>query len=302
MPGARNMAGVRAEKKARNMLKDNGDVENMGDDNELDIQRIVDEIEVKASQKRDKGKGSKENGDEYQNKMDVAVERAISKLLPVLIAAITNALEEKVEKRMEKLQSDIKTLRSEVEQEKARNMIRDDKNEQFVRKDCFVVEGVKEVPEGRECTESLVTAIVKLGDTIKVQIAKESIGDIYRIGKRGGAKTRPIVVKTNRLVKSAIMANKKTLRQNERIKANNTFEDKVSVYDDLTLPRRKLLKDIKEMENVDFCYTRDGTIICKLNDGTFKHVNSADDLFHLGIQQVDYAKYYNGVRENGSYK
>lgn len=292
--------GKPGQKKARNMTGDIGDLADVEDDNGIDIQRLVEEIEVKASQKRGKGTGSRDNGDEFQAKMDLAVEKAISKLLPVLVTAISNRLEERAEKRMEKLESHIKILRSEIDQEKARNLIRDDKNEQFVRKDCFVVEGVKEVPEGRESAETLVTAIAKLGDAIQVPVVKESIGDIHRIGRRGGARPRPIVVKTNRLLKSAIMTNKKKLRENGKIKADNTFGDRVSVYDDMTMPRRKLMKDIKEMANVEFCYSRDGTIICKLNDGTFKHVNSADDLFLLGVEEVDYGKYYNGLMENGS--
>ena len=289
------------EKKTKSMSFN--EVDSMDEDedfsaSEIDMNRLVSEIEVKANQKRESKKGSK--GKPEDQDMETAMEKAFAKILPGMVAAITKSVMEHMDKRIEKFEKKIEDLRSELKQEKIKNAIREDKHEQFARRDCFVVEGIKEVGEGQESAETLISAVSKIGEAIQVRVVKESIGDIHRIGKRGGTRPRPVVVKTNRLVKTSIFQNKKKLRENEKIRQDNTFGERVSVYDDLTMARRTLMKDIKEMNNVEFCYSRDGTVICKLRDGSFKHINNADDLFHLGVDNIDYSKYYRGLMEQAS--
>ena len=62
--------------------------------------------------------------------------------------------------------------------------------------------------------------------------------------------------------------------------------------EDLTEPRRKLLRDAKEMPGVEFAYIKDGTILAKQRRGSFIRVETADDFFQLGAADMDYSKYY----------
>ena len=69
--------------------------------------------------------------------------------------------------------------------------------------------------------------------------------------------------------------------------------DQVTLTEDLTLPRRKLLKTVRELDVVEFAFVKDGAILAKQRRGPFVKVESADDLFHLGVTTQDYEQYYN---------
>ena len=82
------------------------------------------------------------------------------------------------------------------------------------------------------------------------------------------------------------------LKDNQRVKDNPTFSERVVIYEDLTTARRKLFKVVRESSEVDFCYTREGTIMAKWKDGQFVNVNHADNLSKIGMETIDYAHYY----------
>ena len=90
------------------------------------------------------------------------------------------------------------------------------------------------------------------------------------------------------------MSNKKKLRENRTIKEDGRFGETVSFHEDLTKPRRSLLKAVKDKENdnVAFCFTRDGSIISELKSDQFVTISDADDLLKIGMKQVDYTAFY----------
>jgi hypothetical protein len=47
---------------------------------------------------------------------------------------------------------------------------------------------------------------------------------------------------------------------------------------------------VRKCEDVKSASTRDGKIICPLQNGTKAVISSPDDLFKLGFQDVDYQK------------
>ena len=47
---------------------------------------------------------------------------------------------------------------------------------------------------------------------------------------------------------------------------------------------------VRKCEDVKSAFTRDGTIICSLQNGTKAVISSPDDLFKIGFQDVDYQK------------
>ena len=126
---------------------------------------------------------------------------------------------------------------------------------------------------------------VEIGQTIDVNITKESIGAMHRMGKKG-QRPRAVIMRTNRLIKKSIMLNKNKLKNAE------TPQKNINIYDDMTAPRRKLHTYCKNHDKVDFCFVRDGAIIVKLKSGDFHKVETADDLFHLGDDNVDYRDFY----------
>ena len=60
-----------------------------------------------------------------------------------------------------------------------KNAIHEDRNEQFRRNDCFIVDWVKE--EGGETKKDLMEGIQRLGNLIGVDIRDEGVEDVYRI-------------------------------------------------------------------------------------------------------------------------
>ena len=206
-----------------------------------------------------------EGSSSSQAMLDLAVRRAITKMLPDIVESIMKTLEGRFTKQIEKQEQEIKGLRKQLAEDRVKNAIYEDRNEQFRRKDCFIVEGVKE--EGGETKKDLIEGIQQLGNLIEVDIKDEGIEDVYRIGRQRGQKPRPLVVRTNRLVKARLWQKKRVLNDNQRVKDNVNFSERVVIYEDLTAARRKLFKVVKESSEVDFCYTREGTIVAKRKDG-----------------------------------
>ena len=120
-----------------------------------------------------------------------------------------------------------------------------EKLEQFSRRDNIIVDGIKE--KDNETTEDMIGYITEFCTAMDVNILKESIGDIHRIGKRTTRKNRRILLKTNRLTKSKIMEGKKKLRRNGRIKASANLESDLFVCDDLTKHKKEAASRCKSM-------------------------------------------------------
>ena len=118
--------------------------------------------------------------------LDLAVQRAIAKMLPSIVESIMKTLEGRFAKQLEKQEQEIKGLRKQLAEDRIKNAIHEDRNEQFRRKDCFIVEGVKE--EGGETKKDLTEGLQQLGNLIGVEINSEGIEDVYRIGRQRGQK------------------------------------------------------------------------------------------------------------------
>ena len=58
--------------------------------------------------------------------------------------------------------------------------------------------------------------------------------------------------------------------------------------EDLTAMRFELLQLVKGLNNVKTVFTRDGKIHCNMNDNSKIVIENPDDLFKLGLDEVDY--------------
>ena len=240
--------------------------------------------------------------DEQDKRMEAIMDRSIERMLPRIVQAISDKVSSDMSKKLNKLEGEVKTLKQNLHRERVRNEITNDKYEMHARRDNIVVEGVKEKAEGEESetTSSLIDAVQGIAQKLNIQVPQESIGAIHRIGRKSQGKPRPIIVRTNHIVKSEIMARKKQLRSNaavkEEIQEDTRFGNSVAVYEDLTAARRKILKMANDCPNVDFCYSRDGVIICRMRDGQWRRVEDADGLFHLGMDDLDYREIYPSLK------
>ncbi|CAG2247274.1 unnamed protein product [Mytilus edulis] len=151
--------------------------------------------------------------------------------------------------------------------------------DQQSRKDQIRVTGIPEV----EGNEVIIDALMALARAMKVVLTGK-IEDAYRTGKKTPGKNRQVIVKfENRTDRFKFLASRKELKQTE-------FKD-VYVSEDLTPLRFKLFQLVRKNDDVKNAHTRDGKIHCFMKNGGDRVViASPDDLFKLGIVDVDYKK------------
>ena len=68
----------------------------------------------------------------------------------------------------------------------------------------------------------------------------------------------------------------------DKYKAENVY-----ITDDLTQLRLKLKSMVKNIDGVTKMFTRDGNIHCD-NGGSYFVISSPDDLFNLGVDEINY--------------
>ena len=260
------------------------------------ISQLMQALENNKGKKKNRKKTKTKNASsQEQGNEDIpmsvsdVIENSVQKALTSLIPVIKNIVEEAMEKKVTQLSKDLDKMREEMRQEKARNRIAQDKAEQYSRRDNLIITGIKE--QEAETSGSLVGTVLEVCTSIGAQVTKEHITAIHRLGKKREGKNRAVIIKTTRLAKEEIVKKKKNLKNNEAVVRNGKLEDKVFFNEDITECRRKLLEHIRGSRCVDFCFVREGTIVCKKGN-TFVHVNDADDLFKLGADDIDYGEFY----------
>lgn len=151
--------------------------------------------------------------------------------------------------------------------------------DQQSRRDNVRITGLPEVEGAEDTLDTFMT----LAQALKL-VFTGKIGDAYRIGKKTQGKNRQVIVKfENRIDRFKFLASRKELKQSD-------FKD-VYVSEDLTPLRFKLFQMVRKHEGVKNAHTRDGKIHCFMKNGGARVViESPDDLFKLGFQDVDYKK------------
>lgn len=251
------------------------------------------------NKKSKKSKNKEQSGSELNPAMIQAVKEAVKgcmvEMMPDIIRCITETINETVKNKLDELDEKVATLTLRNDQTRVLSVMESDRQEQYQRRDNIIVQGIREVEE--ENTDQLIERVVELCDSVGVRVEKAAIGDIHRLGKNRGAqnKARPVLLKTNRLVKNEIMQKKRRLRG--MAMDREKFEEKISMYEDLTEARRKLREAARDAPDVAFCYTRDGTIMCRTKNDQWVDVNCCNDLLKVGLQgeQLDPSRYYKGL-------
>ena len=122
---------------------------------------------------------------------------------------------------------------------------------------------------------------------------ERSVSAVHSIGKkRASAGPRLVIVPfASRMQKQQFIRNRQKLCDNQRIKDDGKFGNRVTVADDLMPARRRILKVANENAKVEITFARDGTIHCKLKNQTFVQLENVDDLFKIGLDRINYANF-----------
>ena len=201
----------------------------------------------------------------------------ISALQDKLEIAIVSKIDEPkmpLEERIEKLENKIELYESHME--KLETKI--DDQEQYSRRYSLRIFGIPLSPQGHESVEICKEKVQKVFDEMKVEIPKEVIDRVHRIGRRGqdqnGTPQQATIVKFK--------------SWNDRLsvyRARKKLKDK-SIMVDLT-PRRadllKLVRDIAKLKpNIPFAFA---DINCRIGvrtvDDSFQFFNSRAELLAL---------------------
>ena len=123
--------------------------------------------------------------------------------------------------------------------------------EQYTRRTNVRIYGIAEQPE--ENTDNLAVDFFK--SELNVDVASNDISRSHRVGKKSGAKPRPIIVRfTKHNTKVAVMSRRRVLKERKR---------PFNLQEDLTINRREILKYLnKDIEEgiVSKVWTVDGVI------------------------------------------
>ncbi len=200
-------------------------------------------------------------------------------------------LERLCEKKLEDKLQDMKSETCKMVVVKA---IEEDAKEQEKKADYIKILGIKE--KDGETEKSLKKSVESITKMIGAEVQQIDIKEIRRVGlKKNSGKLRGIVAKIDTAKKVALMEKKKSLKGREELKNSDTFDEKVLIFDDLTEARERLLRTVRGTDGVEFAFVKNGYILAKKTSARFTKVENADDLFHLGIKEIDYALYYKNI-------
>lgn len=186
-------------------------------------------------------------------------------------------------------------LREQLDRERYLRLVQGDRQEQYSRRESIRIFGIKEVTEDTETEDSLGLAVIAAIKETGVLIDKADISVFHRLGVRQQNSTKPrsVIVKlVRRDKKKEILSSKKILKGKQTVINNPLFAGRLLMYEDLTRVRRRLLETARRQPCVDFAFTRDGTITCRLKSGDWTRVEQPDDLFNVGVDYVDYSEYF----------
>ena len=197
----------------------------------------------------------------------------IERTIQAAVATAIEAMEKSVPGENERLTKTSCDLRSVI-QSQAFDV---DRLAQYSRCENVRLHGVPET--GDENTDDVVIGIAH---DMGVDISRNDIGVSHRLPKSHTMSERPIIVKfVRRNTKTALMTNKKTLRTIDRYR--HTY-----VNDDLTPLRSRMLRTLKNDDEVKRVWTIDGIFHCIVvenNAEVKKRLETPDDLFKLGWSQ-----------------
>lgn len=182
---------------------------------------------------------------EFQQMVQSAVAGSLASTIPTIVKPIVEGVLGGLTKRIDGLEAENKELRDRV----ARLEQSADAAEQYSRRNCLRISGVKEV-DGEDTDKYVLTMASAIGADI-------SITDIDRSHRVG--KMKDIIVKF-----ATYRARKRFFKA--RVKARSTGYSGVYVNEDLTRSRSTILykaRTLVKSKSINSCWSSDGTILVK---------------------------------------
>ena len=132
-----------------------------------------------------------------------------------------------------------------------------DRHEQYSRRNCILVHGVKE--SENEDTNVVVTET--LNELLQEKLTDVDIDQIHWLGKlRKGKQSRPIIIKFARYnIRNGVFKNKKKLK-----------DTSISITESLTQKRIQMLTKARNEFLFKNVWTQDGKLLVKSDDNTIK--------------------------------
>ena len=132
-----------------------------------------------------------------------------------------------------------------------------DELEQYSRNSCLLIHGVEEKP--KEDTEAIVMGI--FDSKLQAGVKENDVTRTHRLGRKrieqDGKKSRPIIVKfLSYRQRNKVFSNKKKLKGHG-----------IVITENLTRKRYSLLQKCIDSHGKNNCWTLDGRIYCKTDDG-----------------------------------
>ena len=151
-----------------------------------------------------------------------------------------------------------------------------DNLEQYTRRENLRLSNIPEADD-----ENLVQVIIDIGKELGVNIEPSCISAVHRLGVKRAGKVRQVLVRfVNRESRMQYITRRKELKNSEH------FKD-VFISEDLTKLRFKLFQLVRKLDIVKNAFTRDGKIHGVLKSGAKFMIESPDDLFKIGVDEID---------------
>ena len=196
-----------------------------------------------------------------------AVQAAVTAAMPSIVKAVTEAC--------------VASLRERVDPLFLHTQFKIDEVDQATRMQNLRITGIEE--EDNESEEALCNKVCKVAEAVGAPIRQDDISCV-RVGKSpaAGAKPRHTIVQF-------ALRRKRDGVYNARfaLKDKSNFKG-VYINEDLTPIRHAVLMKAKKAPSVKGATTKHGKIICKMNDDSFKVLKTPDDLFEIGLDDVNY--------------
>ena len=254
----------------------------------------IDSLDIKETLYQRVNESLKEYRPEIPSGIDQNLSALLSALLPPLVSAVATSVSVAVGEILSKaiLQIDSRLQEKKSDPSLLANVrvltFENDRLQQYSRRENVRIFGIP--TDSSETPEMTEKKTLDLLNRTGVSVRENDISACHRLGKPING-SQPVIVRfVSRRKRTEVMRKKKVLRQNT---------DKVFINDDLTPLRAKLLKLVKDLPITDKVWTIDGKIMCTKKTapghsqpGNVKPViiESPDDLFHLGVENVDWAK------------
>lgn len=153
--------------------------------------------------------------------------------------------------------------------------------EQYSRRDNIRITGITEV-EGEDLFAKITEITKDIGVVVDPRL---DISTVHRVGRRNatGTHSRPIICKfVRRRTKDEVM------RSRKKLKDIGKYKGLVYINEDLTTLRSKLLGYVKSLPDVLRVNSNSGKLFCNLKNGSLVVIENPDDLFNLGLNDIDY--------------